>query len=119
MAIARHVSVPMTDLEDVAIPAAPAGANDRALADGANRRSSRCRVVGAGMPSHGPENRMLTETEDARDPTELERRTKEGRAHRLPILIEVVATRRTVCEANGVDHGAGELEGRGENLSDA
>ena len=61
---------------------------------------------------------MLAHAEDARDASELERRAQERGAHRLAVLVEVVAAHRFAGESHGADHAPRQPERGRDDASD-
>src|SRR5690242_18199940 len=67
--VARHVTVAVVDLDDVAIAAADAGEGDHAFGHRMHRRAQRGGDVDAGMPRGVAAERVGTTTEIGRDIT--------------------------------------------------
>src|ERR1700682_2397852 len=78
VAVSTDHSVSVPDVDHVAVPTLNSGKDNNAIADRADRRAHRRRVVGTGVIAPLAEERMLTQTENAADPTERDRRAQEG-----------------------------------------
>src|SRR5262245_27785000 len=104
--VARHVTVRMPELDEVAVATAPARAHDHGIAHRAHGRAGVRRVVGSLVTAQRPEDRMHAQTEHTRDATKFQRRAQKRRAKRTSVLIEKVASNGSTLEANRLDHAA-------------
>src|SRR5690348_8952640 len=108
----------MTDLEQVAITAAPTGANHRAVSNRANRGPGSGRVVRPFVLLPDAEDWMKATAKGAGDSPKLERRTEESGAQRLAVGVEEVAADAVARVANRLQLRTRQRECRGENLPD-
>ncbi len=118
MAVAADVSVAVTNVDDVAVPALASRKDDDAVADGAHGSAHRRRVIGSLVLSPDSKHRVAAASENAGDAPEVYGRPKERSTKRLAALVEVLAVRVAAVESNRFDLVAGKRQPRAKNLVD-